>query len=472
MNQGHRNKRVLFVAYQFPPAGGIGVHRVVKFVKYLAEFGWDASVLTVTNPSVPLTDDSLCADIPKSTIIAKAKTWEPGYSWKQKLASEQKPSGDSALKPGKQFLKPLLKSTANLFLQPDMQILWYVNAVRTGGKLLQETEHDAIIATAPPFSSFLVGRKLAKKSGLPLLLDYRDEWGISNAYWENKQPNFVSKAIQSRMQNRLLSDAALAIATTPSSCESVKQTARQAGSSIRCEYIYNGYDPDDFNQNSSANLSRKDYGNGLDRYRLVYAGTLWNLNSIQPLVDALLRLEKISPELLGHVEFVVAGRRTAEQEKLLDQLEQLSCRIVRLPFISHDEAIQLMQTSNCLVLLNSNLPGAERVVNGKIFEYIAAEKPFLLISPPGDMWQLTADCPYALPCDPASPEDIATAVENQLKRYREGKPLDVGNWSPKSHQRRNRAEQLASLLDEMTDSSLDEKNKIEGASKREKTPVV
>ena len=448
---------------------------MVKFIKYLCEFGWDASVLTVTNPSVPLTDDSLCADIPKSTLITKAKTWEPGYSWKQKLASEQKQSGASASKPGKRFLKPLLKSTVNLFLQPDMQILWYINAVRAGRKLLQETEHDAIIATAPPFSSFLVGRKLAKKSGLPLLLDYRDEWGISNAYWENKQPNFISKAIQSRMQNRLLSEATLAIATTPSSCESVRQTAREAGASIRCEFIYNGYDPDDFTQGNSMNSSRKDYGNGLNRYRLAYVGTLWNLNSIGPFVDAMRRLEKDSPELLEQMEFVVAGRRTAQQEKLLDQLERFSCRVVRLPFISHDEAIQLMQTSDCLLLLNSNLPGAERVVNGKIFEYIAAEKPFLLISPPGDMWQLTEDCPYALPCNPASPEDIAAAMGNQLKRHREGKSLDVGNWSPKSHQRRNRAEQLARLLDEMiasSTSSMNEKEKTEGTGKPEKTPVT
>lgn len=462
------------MAYQFPPAGGIGVHRVVKFVKYLAEFGWDASVLTVSNPSVPMTDDSLCADIPVNTTIVKAKTWEPGYSWKQKLATEKSEAASSTSKPRKQFLKPLLKSTANLFLQPDMQILWYNNAVRAGRKLLQEVKHDAIIATAPPFSSFLVGRKLAKKSGLPLILDYRDEWGISNAYWENKQPNFISAAIQARMQKSLLTDATMAIATTPSSCESVQRTADEAGSSVRCEFIYNGYDPDDFNQNRSANTLRKDYGNGLDKFRLAYAGTLWNLNSIEPLVDTILQLEKQSPDLLKQMEFVIAGRRTAQQETLLDRVEQLPCQIVRLPFISHDEAVQLMQTADCLALLNSNLPGAERVVNGKIFEYIAAEKPFLLISPPGDMWQLTADCPYSLPCNPASPEDIATALGNQLKRYREGTTQEVGNWSPKSHQRRGRAEQLAGLLNEVTvSSSANESKQIDDKiNKQENIPVA
>lgn len=473
MDDGSQNKRVLFVAYQFPPAGGIGVHRVVKFVKYLTEFGWDSSVLTVSNPSVPMLDDSLCADIPETTTTVKAKTWEPGYSWKQKLATGKSDSA-SCPEEKKQFLKPLLKSTANLLLQPDMQILWYNNAVRAGRKLLQKFKHDAIIATAPPFSSFLVGRKLAKKTGIPLVLDYRDEWGISNAYWENKQPNFLSAAIQSRMQKSLLKDAAMAIATTPSSCESVQRTADEAGSSVRCEFVYNGYDPDDFNQNTADNIQRKDYGNGINKFRLTYAGTLWNLNSIQPLIDAILHLEKESPALLEQMEFVVAGRRTAEQEALLDQLEQFPCQIIRLPFISHDEAVQLMQTSDCLALLNSNLPGAERVVNGKIFEYIAAEKPFLLISPPGDMWQLTANCPYALPCNPASPKDIAIALGNQLEQYRKGVAQEVGTWSPESHQRRGRAKQLAGLLNEVTcsASSSDYHNSQHKKNKQEKIPIA
>lgn len=446
MNVGSERKRVLFVAYQFPPAGGIGVHRVVKFVKFLSEFGWDTSVLTVSNPSVPITDNSLCGDIPSETLVVKAKTWEPGYSWKQKIASEKSSPGSAPAK--KHVLKSFLKSTANLLFQPDMQILWYRNAIKAGSKLLKDVHHDAIIATAPPYSSFLIGNKLARQSGLPLILDYRDEWGISNDYWENKQQSFLSRKIQTRMQHNLLKDASLAIATTPSSCESIQQTANEVNSPIRCEYIYNGYDPDDFKSDASVASQRKDYGNGVDRFRLAYVGTLWNLNSIEPMVEAILQLKEKSPALLEQMEFVIAGRRTNAQETLLDQLNSLPCKIVRLPFLSHDEAIQLMQTSDCLALLNSNLPGAERIVNGKIFEYIAAEKPFLLISPRGDMWQLTADCPYAHPCDPASIERITSVLASQLAQHRLGTKQEAESWNPEVHQRRGRAKQLAELLNE------------------------
>src|SRR5262245_29395997 len=79
-------KRVLFVSYLFPPVGGVGTQRVTKFVKYLPQFGWQTSVLTVSNPSVPLLDESLLADIPPGTIIRRAKTYEPGYSLKKAIS--------------------------------------------------------------------------------------------------------------------------------------------------------------------------------------------------------------------------------------------------------------------------------------------------------------------------------------------------------------------------------------------------
>lgn len=447
-------KRALFVAYQFPPAGGIGVHRAVKFTKFLPEFGWETSVLTVSNPSVPLTDNSLLADIPESTEVVRAKTWEPSYAFKEKFGGKRPSQSTSAnnnesksslVRKMTSAAKRSIRSAVNLTFQPDMQVLWGPNAYRTGCELLRRKPHDVVIATAPPFSSFLVGSKLAKRFRLPLVLDYRDEWGISNTYWENKQQSRLIQKIQQRMQARLLKAADLAIATTPSSCESVAESARQAGAETRCEYIYNGFDPDDF---SITPAPRIDYGHGIDRFRLAYVGTLWNLNSIEPLVTAVEQLAKRSPALIEQLEFVVAGRRTSEQENILGRLDQTACRLVRLPFISHSEAISLMQDADCLTLLNSPVPGAERIVNGKIFEYLATRKPFLLISPPGDMWSLTEECPFSLPCDPHHPEQIETRLAEELEKHRLGMKLDRDLWSPERHERRSRTAELAQLLDE------------------------
>lgn len=443
-------KRVLFVAYLFPPTGGVGVHRAAKFVKYLPEYGWETSVLTVSNPSVPLKDESLCKEIPEQTIIRRARTLEPGYGLKNAV-SGSKQSGDAG-KPSligtlKSKLKSTARTAANVMFQPDLQILWKRNAVKEGLSLLEEVKHDAIIATAPPFSSFLVGEELARKSGLPLILDYRDEWGISNKYWENKQQNSWAQRTQTKMQNRVVAAADIVLATTPGSRDSVAEVAKNVGSSARAEYIYNGYDPDDFATSSA--LTKKDYGNGTDLYRLAYAGTLWNLNSVEPLVEAVTQLAQKSPKLVERMELVFAGRRTDAQNSILDRLEKLPCKLVRLPFIDHDEAVCLMQTADGLVLLNSNVPDAERIVSGKAFEYIAAKRPIFIISPKGEMWDLLKDCPYAYGCPPDQPGIIANHLEDDATRHFSGVGLLESNWNPSQFERKYRAEELAGLLDSL-----------------------
>jgi len=208
------SRRALFVSYLFPPVGGVGVQRVTKFVKFLPEFGWQSSVLTVSNPSVPLYDESYQRDIPANTIIRRAKTFEPGYALKQAVSADNGGSRPSVFK---RWLKSVARTVGNTVLQPDAQVLWHRHAFREGLKLLQEVSHDVIVATGPPFSSLLLGARLARSTGLPLVLDYRDEWDISNAYWENKQQGPLANWIQQRQQARAMRAADVLLATTPSS---------------------------------------------------------------------------------------------------------------------------------------------------------------------------------------------------------------------------------------------------------------
>src|SRR5262245_18974810 len=155
-------RRALFIAYTFPPVGGAGVQRTTKFVKYLPQFGWDASVLTVSNPSVPVRDDSLCRDVPASTSIIRARTFEPSYAKKAALVS-----GGTVRGPRGLIRRALRRGIAG-FLQPDPQILWNVPAFLSGMRALRETRHDAIVASAPPFSSLLLGAALSGASNVPL----------------------------------------------------------------------------------------------------------------------------------------------------------------------------------------------------------------------------------------------------------------------------------------------------------------
>ncbi|MEZ5943502.1 MAG: glycosyltransferase [Planctomycetaceae bacterium] len=438
----NRRKRVLFISYLFPPVGGVGVQRVTKFVKYLPEFGWDSSVLTVSNPSVPLHDESYHKDIPANTIIRRAKTYEPGYAVKQAVASNGSGKQSSELM---SWAKGIVKRVGNFVLQPDAQILWHFHAWREALKLLKEVPHDLIVATGPPFSSLVLGGKLAKRTGLPLILDYRDEWSISNAYWENKQQGTLANWIQKRQQFQAVRAADVLLATTPSSAQSVAEVALAAGSSARSTYIYNGFDSDDF-PTAGGRIEKVDYGNGTDRFRLAFIGTLWNLNSIEPVVAAIERLSNNHPHLAGKLELLLAGRRMPEQEAIVDRLEQTECKVTRLPFVQHAEAVQLMQSADALLMLNSDVPHAHRIINAKTFEYMAARRPMFVVAPEGDVWDIVRDLPGTMLCPPSDVERIKDNLALIIEQFRCDVHFDDAHWDIDRFHRRQIAGQLATLL--------------------------
>jgi glycosyltransferase involved in cell wall biosynthesis len=444
-------KRVLFIAYVFPPVGGVGAHRPVKFVKYLPEHGWDCSVLTVANPSVPIIDEALVKEIPVETIVRRARSFEPGYAMKSSIAVGRETDARGPLQQARRLAGGLARNAGNLVLQPDAQILWRPKALREGLRLLQEVRHDAIIATGPPFSSLLLGAALARRTALPLVLDYRDEWSISNAYWENKQQGRLSNWLQARMQANALRAAAVVLATTPSTAGELRLLAKAAGSRATVTHIYNGFDPLDYPAVEPA-VPRVDYGNGTDRFRLSFIGTLWNLNPIAPVADAILELARQEPALLERLELVVAGRRTGPQDAVLDRLQATAVKLVRLPFVSHSEAIRLMCDSDALLLINADLPNTQRIVNAKTFEYMAARRPIFVVAPRGDLWDVVRDLPGTVLCEPRDRVRIAQCLATELKRQPRDASRGQANWDLSRFERKHLAGELGGILNEMTNA--------------------
>ncbi len=432
-------RRVLFVSYVFPPVGGAGVQRVAKFIKYLPDHGWQSSVLTVSNPSVPAYDASLLADIPKQTIVRKARTWEPSYAVKSAVAAG---SGKKSIL--RRMVSALGRQVSTTLLQPDPQVLWLPAAVLAGRRLLREVPHHAIVATGPPFSTFLIGAMLQRLSGLPLVLDYRDEWGLSNAYLENKQAGPLVQFVQERMQRLAAGRAAALLATTQASAQSLETVRDRAGSPARVTWIYNGFDPADFPRVPAARIRSEQTGT----FRLVYVGTLWNLTSVAPLVAAVRMLTERSPELASRLELVFAGRRTPAQQELLTPLRSLPCRLVEHPYLDHAEALRLTRSADGLCILLSDVRGAERVVPAKLFECMAARRPILAIVPPGECWDLLGDYPAAYRLQPGNVAGIAEALADVLGRHRNGTTLAT-DWHGKEYDRRTQAGQLADLLESL-----------------------
>ncbi len=467
MTDSKPSKRVLVVSYNFPPVGGAGVQRVTKFVKYLPEFGWDVTVLTTENPSVPVYDESLLADIPPQTVVVKARTLEPGYALKRIVSasnaepstptrsasenSEKSNAARSSLALRVSFVaaaKRALRGVANLLLQPDPQVLWNSQAIEAGLKVLGQRKHDAIFVTAPPFSSLLIGAELARRTGLPLVLDYRDEWSISNSYLENKRLGWLSRTWQQHQQSLCVRAAAALVATTRHSAESLQNVARASESRPLVTHIYNGFDTADFHEGTPPlpDALLESASDSTQPYKLAYIGTLWNLTSVEPVVRAVRELAERSPDLASRLELHFVGRRTAAQDEWLDQLGPLPCRVIRQPYLDHDEALRLMRSADGLCLLLSDLPEAGRVVPAKMFEYLAVRRPIFAIVPPGEVSSLLHDCPFAFVHSPSDVTGLAQRLGDEVERHSLGVSLPTGLWDSSPFERRRQTEQLAELL--------------------------
>jgi glycosyltransferase involved in cell wall biosynthesis len=430
-------RRVLLIAYAFPPTGGAGVQRTAKFVKYLPQHGWLPSVLTVRNPSVPVSDASLARDIPAETVVRRARTWEPGYGVKAAVSAGEEDTRDLALA---RRGKALVRGMAKAMLQPDPQILWVPAAVREGRRWLAEVPHAAVMATAPPFSSFLAGLALARHARLPLVLDYRDEWSLSGQHEENKRHGRLAAALQDRMQRAAVRGARAVIATTRASAAALAEMCQRAGSDARVLHIYNGFDPDDFLETAEPEPARA-------AYRVVYTGTLWKMTTCAPLVEAVLELSSRSPELAARLELVFAGRRVRSEDTLLARLQDRGAHVIQLPYVDHSQALTLLRAASCNCLLQAGFTGGERVVSAKLFEYLAARRPILAVAPRGEVWDLLADRPQAHCFEPRDVSGIAGWLAGELRGHGPVPPGPLASGDIARFSRVREAGELAALLD-------------------------
>lgn len=431
-------RRVLLVAYSFPPVGGAGVQRPTKWTKYLPQFGWDVTVLTVANPSVPVRDPHLEGEVPSETRILRARTLEPGYGLKQALKSN---SSSGAKTSPRGTLRGAVKRMASACLQPDSQILWVPNALQLASRELAAVPHDAILVTAPPYSSCLVGMRLAMKFRLPLILDFRDEWDLSNRYLENASSGAMGTWIQQRMQRSVLRSADVVLATTRSSTSRLAERVREAGHHCDCECIYNGWDDDDF-----ASASPVTPVDDSSVFRLVYTGTLWNLTDIRPFVEAAQRVADRAPNLLSRLSFTCLGRKTEDQTAHLDRLLQLLPRGVSRDYVPHGEIPGWLASADATLMLLSDVPGSERVVPAKLFEYLASGSEVLTLAPPGEASDLAACVWPDSTFQPGDTERIANWLIERLsspERHRISRTDD--RIQPFS--RRSQSARLVAVLD-------------------------
>ena len=234
------------------------------------------------------------------------------------------------------------------------------------------------------------------------------------------------------------------VATTEASTARLAERAHEAGSTAVARCIYNGWDAHDLEAASQvAPAVPRDPA----RVRLVYTGTLWNLTSVAPVIAAIRQLASDAPTLLSRLELVVVGRKTPEQQALLAPLPSLGVALADVPYCDHSVAIATMQSADALLLLLSDVPGAERVAPAKVFEYLAVQRPMLAVMPDGEIATLVRDAQgggHYLPSDVAG---IAGWLRALLVN---GPPAAPPESAGARFERRALAGQLATLLTTVT----------------------
>jgi glycosyltransferase involved in cell wall biosynthesis len=392
--------RALLVSYSFPPVGGAGVQRVVKLAKYLPFHDVRPAVLTVSNPSVPLSDESLLRDVSATVEVTRVRTLEPPYRAKR---AAWRASAEGA-KRGAQ----VIARAARHVLFPDPQVLWQPAAHGALLARIARRRDDVMLVSGPPFSQFLLA-PLARFGGLGVVLDYRDEWSTLRTTYEMARSP-VARALGGPLEKVLLQRAHAVVVAT----DDFRRHLRARFPSLdpgRIAVIPNGYDPDDY----PAVLPVPPF----DRFVATYAGTVFALTSARGLLAALKRLSVRSPNLARKLCVRFIGRVVDTEADAFEGSEAFG--VERMGYVPHDRVLHELAASHVALCLLDDVPGAERVYPAKIFELMHLGRPILTLAPPTSaLARLVERHALGIVIHPRDEEAIASEFERRLSQFEHG----------------------------------------------------
>lgn len=412
-------KKVLMIAYDYPPLGGGGVFRTLKFTKYLPQFGFKPYVLTVKNAMHPIRDPSLLEEISPQARIFRT------FSLEHKIL---------------RMSFRALKINPKWIFIPDMNIGWLPFAVRRGEKIIKEENIDVIYATAPVYTSLLIGYLLKKKTGKPLVVDFRDPW-TQNVFIEF--PSRFHRKIEEKMEEKVLEFADHVIANTE--FMALKFIDKYPFIKDKCTTITNGFDAEDFK-----GLKKKGRG---EKFTITHVGSIYGLITPKYWFLALKELIEEKTELRNAVQVFFIGPLGRYARKLVEELGVEN--VVKLVgYVPHKESLKLMVESDVLLLImgpeeaEREEKGALRVP-GKIYEYLAAKKMILALIPKGATADLITSTKSGVIVPPKDVNAVKQALFKLFQRWQKGTLGEVksriGNYD-----RKVLTKKLATIFESLT----------------------
>ncbi|MBD3163053.1 MAG: glycosyltransferase [Candidatus Eisenbacteria bacterium] len=425
-------KRLVTVAYFFPPTGGAGVQRTVKFVRYLPEHGWSPAVVTVASSHYWMRDESLAAEIPPSVPVVRTAA-VTGPAVLGKLGRGGGGGQTNARRSGR--LQGLLRRIASWGTVPDPYVGWVPFAARAARRLLGPG--DVLLTTSSPDSAHLVGLRLAGR-GIPWVADFRDPW--------TRRMSFAPATGWHRRLHERLEGAVVRNA------DRIVVTAEATGRDFLARYpfldpgrvvwIPNGFDASDFPREAPP-VS--------DRFTLLHLGQLNPERPVGPLLDVLEAFLRRRPEARENLAVELIGPRYREDEREVER-RGLGGTVRFLDSLPHREATARLLRARVLVLMEQESDRGGLILPGKVFEYLHADRPILGLVPRGAAWDLIASLGAGACALPSDPEAGSVALARFYDRYRAGEsPRSGADRSAVARfERRRLAGRLAALLDEVS----------------------
>ncbi|MFC0344442.1 glycosyltransferase family 4 protein [Epilithonimonas hispanica] len=363
-----KSKKVLIVTYYWPPAGGPGVQRWLKFAKYLPEFGWEPIIYTPENPSYPLVDETLIKEVPENLKIVKTNIWEP-YQLAEKFSKSNKKFKGGQFDVGK---NQSLMSKLSIFIRgnffiPDARKFWVKPSILFLKQYLKENNIDVLVTTGPPHSLHLIGLGLKKELlNLKWIADFRDPW-TEISYYKHLKLTSGSDKKHKQLEKSIFENADLTLATSYTDAENF----RKNGANAFC--VTNGFDK----ENTSTPLSMTD---GKVKFTLSYVGVLEQLRNPENLWKALENLCKTNSDFSKDFELKFVGRI---DDKILNEIKSsiLKNNIRNLGYLAHNDSVNEMQNSDLLLITNFPNETSKGIIPGKLFEYLATGKQIISFGP-------------------------------------------------------------------------------------------
>ncbi|MBL0048895.1 MAG: glycosyltransferase [Bacteroidetes bacterium] len=428
------NKKILIITYYWPPSGGAGVQRWLKYSRYLLNSGILPIVVTVDaqKAAYPVIDNSLLYEIPKEVKVHSTDTFEPFEIYRILSRKKQIPFAGFANEGKLTLFKRTVRFIRGNFFIPDARKGWNKYAFEKCCELIEKENIDTILVTSPPQSSQLIGLQLKKKYQLKWIADIRDPW-TDIYYYDKLLHTKRSKKKDLRYEREVLENADKVIVVS----NSIKKMFAAKSDKIASEKIHvmpNGFDENDFK------VSAPESNN---EFIITYTGTITGDYKIESFLKAFKILIEKNRDTKFKLRFV--GSVSGEIKNLLERILKFNSEII--PHVAHAESVKYLLSSTLLLLAIPDVKDNEGILTGKLFEYLASQKPIICLGPVhGEAAQIISDCVAGKSFQYDAESEIHAALEHSFKNWKNGILLREKSDSYKKYSRQIQAKEIAEII--------------------------